>query len=145
MWLELVLALVDEHVGLDEDAAPAPQAVNLLSAFLAALERALVELAAGRRRHRPAVREFAEAAYLSPDHFARQIRGASGRSPRTWIDQRLAAEVEASLRRDREPISALARRLAFTDSSHLARFVRRHFGRSPRELRGAGGDPIDPT
>lgn len=76
------------------------------------------------------VDELAAIAGLSPYHFIRVFRGATGMPPHAWLMQ-YRARMAAALLRQGVPIADAACRAGFADQSHLNRVFKRLFGYTP--------------
>jgi AraC-like DNA-binding protein len=77
-------------------------------------------------------------ARLSPFHFLRRFRAATGQTPRQAV---IAARLRAAatqLRSTRAPILDIALAVGFNDLSHFTTTFTRAFGRSPGRYRAAG-------
>lgn len=81
--------------------------------------------------------EIAQAAYLSPFHFAHLFKSITGTTPRTYLSsvrieraRRLLAETDAS-------ISAVAARVGYESQSHFTNVFRDATGMTPRAFRKA--------
>ncbi len=76
---------------------------------------------------------------LSPSHFARAFRGATGEAPHRYL---IRLRVEAAgrlLEQTRLPIIDVGLRCGFTQASHFATTFRKATGLSPRAYRAARG------
>ncbi len=74
---------------------------------------------------------------LSPSHFARAFRGATGEAPHRYL---IRLRVEAAghlLEQTRLPIIDVGLRCGFTQASHFATTFRKATGLSPRAYRAA--------
>jgi AraC-like DNA-binding protein len=72
---------------------------------------------------------------LSPHHFARAFRAATGTTPHAYVvGQRLQAAC-TRLRRTTQNIEDVAQATGFTDRSHLAHHLRARHGLSPTAYR----------
>ncbi len=85
---------------------------------------------------------------MSPSHFTRVFRAATGRSPHQYVlGQRLERARRALLTTD-TAIADIAGACGFADQSHLTRTMRRHLGLTPNALRtnrpSAAGAPDGP-
>lgn len=80
---------------------------------------------------------LAAEAGLSPFHFARAFKRATGRTPHAYVVSRRVRQAQRLLLAGR-PISEVARAVGFCDQSHLARHTRRLLGATPQQLRAAG-------
>lgn len=79
--------------------------------------------------------ELAGAAGLSPYHFARQFKRATGLTPHRYVVLRRVERAKTLLSSTNLSISDVASAVGFTHQSHLAHHVRRHFGVAPSLLR----------
>jgi AraC-like DNA-binding protein len=76
--------------------------------------------------------KLAAQAGLSPDHFARRFKIATGMSPRQFVLRRRAEKVDELLRSGKYNVTEAAREAGFHDLSHLNRCFRKFFGYSPK-------------
>jgi len=85
--------------------------------------------------------DLASEACLSPFHFSRLFRGATGRSPHRYlIDRRLEA-AQAMLRKERKPLADVALDAGFGSQANFSRTFRKITGLTPgqyRDLHRAG-------
>ena len=79
--------------------------------------------------------EIAEAAHMSPHHFARSFKKDTGLSPHRYVIQRRVERAKALLANTDLTIAEVARAVGFANQSHLSSHVRRHLGASPKTLR----------
>lgn len=84
--------------------------------------------------------DLAAVAHVSPFHFARVFRSATGRSPHRYVLERRVALAEELLTRTTLPIAEVAARAGFADQSHLTRVLGRQLGRTPGAVRAASRD-----
>jgi AraC-like DNA-binding protein len=124
-WREAILALFQRHARIAEPPLPGrePWAVSCAKQMLA--ER-LVEP--------PSLEELASAVNLSPFHFARVFRRATGLPPHAWLKQRRLEQARALLKGGCSAV-AVAMQLGFADQSHLSRQFKQVYGVSPGEYR----------
>ena len=94
------------------------------------------ELLVSRLTTAPSLEELATAVNLSPFHFARVFRRATGLPPHAWLQQRRLEQARALLRGGRAPLS-VALQLGFADQSHLTRQFKQVYGVGPGEYRKA--------
>ncbi|MNE23662.1 Arabinose operon regulatory protein [compost metagenome] len=73
---------------------------------------------------------------LSPFHFARVFRQATGLPPHAWLKQRRLEQARALLKDGCAP-SSVAMQLGFADQSHLNRQFKQAYGVAPGEYRMA--------
>jgi len=86
------------------------------------------------------------AAHISPYHFARLFRRATGLSPHRFILQRRIAAAAVLLADSTSSIRSVARTMGFTTASHFATTFRRVTGVTPtayRRSRGLGNIAAD--
>lgn len=84
--------------------------------------------------------DLADLAHLSPFHFARSFKAATGLSPHQYVVQCRIERAQALLLRRDLTVAEVARRTGFATASHLARHFRRQTGLTPgayRRTRGA--------
>lgn len=81
---------------------------------------------------------LAALAGLSPAHFARQFKAATGLPPHRYLIHRRVARACDLLAGGDASIAQVALAVGFFDQSHLDRHVKRLLGVSPRDLRGSG-------
>jgi len=99
----------------------------------------VVELMRERLADSLALEELAEVAGLSPFHFARQFKTATGHPPHDYLIRlRVDRAQELIRQRSREwTLSAIANECGFADQSHMARHFKRVLGVSPGEFADA--------
>ena len=78
----------------------------------------------------PSLEELAAAVNLSPFHFARVFRRATGMPPHTWLMQQRIARARALLQGGCLPLE-VATQLGFADQSHLSRQFKQVYGVGP--------------
>ncbi|SDH95104.1 AraC family transcriptional regulator [Pseudomonas panipatensis] len=126
-WREALLLLFQRYARVPE--APPPGREPL------AVARAR-ELLAARLCEPPSLEELAAAVNLSPFHFARVFRKATGLPPHAWLKQRRLEQARALLKSGCQPASVAAQ-LGFADQSHLSRQFKQAYGVAPGEYRQA--------
>ncbi|MCY1439187.1 Arabinose operon regulatory protein [compost metagenome] len=84
----------------------------------------------------PSLEELAAAVRLSPFHFARTFRRATGMPPHAWLKQQRLDQARALLKAGCEP-AGVAAQLGFADQSHLTRQFKQAYGVGPGEYRNA--------
>lgn len=90
-----------------------------------------VEFIEGTLDRRVSLRQIAEAVALSPFHFARSFRTATGLSPYQFVLRRRVERASELLLRGFE-IAAAATACGFADQSHLTTHFKRRWGMTPR-------------
>ena len=73
---------------------------------------------------------------LSPFHFARVFRRATGLPPHAWLKQRRLAQARALLKQGCMP-AQVAMQFGFSDQSHLSRQFKQVYGVGPGAYRNA--------
>lgn len=130
-WRELVLSLLQRHAAVPDAGKPGKEhrAVGLAKELLHA------QLVAP-----PSLEELAAAVNLSPFHFARVFRQATGMPPHTWLVQQRIARARALLQSGCLPLE-VAMQLGFADQSHLSRQFKQAYGVGPAAYRTARQSP----
>ena len=82
--------------------------------------------------------EIAGAAQVSPYHFARSFKAATGLSPHQYVIRRRVERAKSLLTGTDLAIAEVAEALGFANQSHLAHHVRRLLGVSPKAVRREG-------
>jgi AraC family transcriptional regulator len=80
---------------------------------------------------------LADIACLSPYHFSRSFKRATGVGPQHYVIQRRVERAKRLLRQTRQPLSLIAQEAGFTDQSHLTQMFRREMGVTPGRFRAA--------
>jgi AraC-like DNA-binding protein len=127
VWRELVLSLLQRHAAVPDAGKPGKEhrAVSLAKELLQA------QLTAP-----PSLEALAAAVNLSPFHFARVFRRATGMPPHTWLMQQRIAQARALLQSGCLPLD-VAMQLGFADQSHLSRQFKQVYGVGPGAYRSA--------
>lgn len=126
-WREMMLGLLQRHANVatpreaGREHRAVAQAKELLQARLAAP---------------PSLEELASAVNLSPFHFVRVFRRATGMPPHTWLVQQRIARARTLLRSGCLPLD-VASQLGFADQSHLNRQFKQIYGVGPGAYRAA--------
>ena len=82
--------------------------------------------------------EIAGVAHMSPDHFARSFKAATGLSPHQYVIHRRVERAKTLLSDTGLTVAEVARAVGFSNPSHLAHHVRRLLGVPPGALRQEG-------
>jgi len=100
------------------------------------LSRALeyIEANLGRDIH---LNELAEAAGLSPFHFATLFKQSTGSSPHQYLLQRRLERAKELLRRSAMSLSEISLETGFADQSHFTNVFRRFMGATPSKFRSS--------
>jgi AraC-like DNA-binding protein len=120
-WRESILLLFQRHGQIAAAPQPGhePQAVKLAK-----------ELLLSQLSEPPSLQQLAAAVQLSPFHFARVFRRATGLPPHAWLQQRRLEQARALLKNGCTPLS-VAMQLGFADQSHLTRQFKQIYGVGP--------------
>jgi len=121
------LALVQRHGHCAEPAAPGNEPLAVARAR---------ELLESQLAEPPSLEALAAAVNLSPFHFARVFRQATGLPPHAWLKQRRLARARELLRSGL-PALEVAVTLGFADQSHLSRQFKQAYGVTPGAYRQA--------
>ena len=98
-----------------------------------------VELMRRRMTDPLSLEELAHAAGLSPFHFARQFKTATGHPPHDYLIRLRVDRAQELMRRERGwTMAAVAQDAGFADQSHMARHFKRVLGVTPRQFADAG-------
>ncbi len=97
-----------------------------------------VELMRRRLTDSLSLEELAHAAGLSPFHFARQFKTATGHPPHDYLIRLRVDRAQEIMRRERGwTMAAVAQDSGFADQSHMARHFKRVLGVTPRQFADA--------
>jgi AraC family transcriptional regulator len=94
----------------------------------------VAEFIEGSLARPPSLREMAEVAAMSPFHFQRSFRAATGLSPHAYVTARRMERARRLLDKSDASITDVAARLGFSDLSHFRRSFRRQFNIAPGAL-----------
>jgi AraC family transcriptional regulator len=79
---------------------------------------------------------MAGVANLSPSHFARQFRAATGSAPHQYVIARRVEQAQQLLREEEElSLGEVAFRVGFADQSHFSLHFKGIVGLTPRQFR----------
>ncbi|WP_375737785.1 AraC family ligand binding domain-containing protein [Pseudomonas boanensis] len=126
-WREALLALFRRHAQLPKPGEPGRESRAILLAK---------DLLRERLAEPPSLEELAAAVNLSPFHFARTFRRATGMPPHAWLKQQRLDQARALLKAGCTPANTAAQ-LGFSDQSHLTRQFKQAYGVGPGEYRNA--------
>jgi len=83
----------------------------------------------------PSLAELADAAAMSPRHFARRFKAAFGCTPHAYLTDRRFAHARELLLHDRLKVHQIAHRLGFSSAATFSRWFTQHAGTSPQAYR----------
>lgn len=75
--------------------------------------------------------DLARTCDLSPSHFSRAFKQATGKPPSRWLSEHRVARAKDLLRRNELTLAEIAYSCGFADQSHFTRTFTRHTGRPP--------------
>jgi AraC family transcriptional regulator len=78
---------------------------------------------------------LADIACLSPYHFSRSFKQATGVGLHHYVMQRRLEQAKTLLRRTNQPLALIALEAGFADQSHLNSVFRREIGVTPGQFR----------
>ncbi len=99
--------------------------------------RRAVELMHARLERDLPLEEIAEAAHLSPFHFARLFKKLTGATPHNYLAALRAARAQSLLSETDLSVTEIGARVGYGSSSHFAKAFRQATGISPRDFRRA--------
>ncbi|WP_263138535.1 AraC family transcriptional regulator [Pseudomonas sp. RIT-PI-AD] len=132
VWRETMLAVLQRHAGLGQPRAPGTEPLAV---------RHAKELLRARLAEPPSLEALAAAVNLSPFHFARVFRRATGMPPHAWLKQLRLDQARGLLKCGLAP-AAVATQLGFSDQSHLNRQFKQAYGVTPGDYRQACARPF---
>ncbi len=119
--------------------APPPEASETSLAVLAPWRLRRVMDAISKQPSAPSVAELARLVDLSPDHFSRAFKSATGRSPHQVISEMRIERAKSMLRDTDLSMTDLALDLGFSSSAHFSSRFRKFTGLSPTEWKSMFG------
>ncbi|HVO90105.1 MAG TPA: AraC family transcriptional regulator [Casimicrobiaceae bacterium] len=90
-----------------------------------------------------AVRSLAALVHMSPYHFARMFKKATGQAPHGYITARRVARARTLLRESSLPLVDVAAEVGFQTQGHFTVVFHRHTGATPRAYRLASRAELD--
>jgi len=78
---------------------------------------------------------LAELVHLSPFHFARRFKLATGHAPHAYVTARRVERAKILLASGEVPLAQVATRVGFSTQGHFTEVFRRHAGLTPRRFR----------
>ena len=125
--------LLRRYSNLEAKSLPQPAARGALDARR--LERVTEFIEAHLGKDLP-IDALAKQACLSPFHFARAFKSATGVAPHRYVIERRISRAQALLEHGRLPIATIADHCGFSSQAHLARWFGRIVGMTPGRYRG---------
>ncbi len=91
----------------------------------------------------PTLAELAEAVHLSPIHFHRRFKAATGQTPHEYMEHLRMQQARRMLAGGAESVSAIAEACGYANPFYFSRAFKRIYGRSPLQYRRSGpqGEP----
>ena len=108
---------------------PSPRAAHHPAAVRRATK--FIEANLGQRLDLP---QIAAVGGLSPFHFGRLFKHATGRSPHQYLLDRRILAAKEMLRSKRPSVAEIASELGFYDQSHFSQVFKRKTGMTPRQF-----------
>jgi AraC family transcriptional regulator len=102
--------------------APGSQLKRALESVDASLEQGL------------SVEGMARVAGLSPAHFSRAFKSATGASPHQYVMRRRLDEAKRALEAEEPDLLSIALRFGFSDQAHFTRLFKRAYGLTPGQF-----------
>ncbi|MDR3634467.1 MAG: AraC family transcriptional regulator [Isosphaeraceae bacterium] len=97
--------------------------------------RAVVDFVEAHLGGDPTLEQMAAVARLSPYHFARQFKAATGLPPHQYVIARRVERAKRLLHEGELCLARVAAQAGFSDQSHLSRYFRRFIGVTPGQFR----------
>jgi AraC family transcriptional regulator len=102
--------------------------------------RSVIEYIMENLEGSPTLGQMAAVAHLSPYHFARQFKAATGLAPHQYVIARRVERAQHLLRKDDElGLAEVALRAGFSDQSKFSFHFKRLIGVTPRQFRLSAG------
>ncbi|WP_445262600.1 AraC family ligand binding domain-containing protein [Pseudomonas sp. EA_105y_Pfl2_R69] len=124
-WREAIALLFQRHGRIPTGLAPGREPLAVARAK---------DLLASQLATPPSLEALAQAVNLSPFHFARVFRRATGLPPHAWLKQRRLEQARGLLKSGCTPLN-VALQLGYADQSHLSRQFKQAYGVAPGEYR----------
>ncbi len=124
-WREAIALLFQRHGRMPTGRAPGREPLAVARAK---------DLLASQLATPPSLEALAQAVNLSPFHFARVFRRATGLPPHAWLKQRRLEQARGLLKSGCTPLN-VALQLGYADQSHLSRQFKQAYGVAPGEYR----------
>ena len=125
--------VVSQHLARHASAAPGGLRPGRLERVRALIERSLAQ-----PLH---IEDLAAAAHMSPFHFSRLFKVATGESPHAYLTRRRVERAKELLADSRLPLVHVASAVGFQTQGHFTEVFRRHTCTTPRRFRLAALPP----
>jgi AraC family transcriptional regulator len=86
------------------------------------------------------INELAESIHLSPFHFARAFKGATGETPHAFVTRMRMQQAEHLLRHGAQPLREIAFAVGYRTQAHFSGVFRTHAGITPGAFRRKSRD-----
>ena len=98
--------------------------------------RFLEELFNGSRGENPlSVKDYAHILHVTPNHLNKVVKGATGRSTSSWIEEAIILKAKILLKGTELPLSEVAAAVGILDQSYFTRKFKQHEGVTPSVYR----------
>ncbi len=136
MYIDYVARLMAAHLLRKHSASAATHTGSPVGGLTRAQVERAIDYMEGNLAEPLALADVAKASGLSPSHFARRFKSATGAPPHQYL---MSMRVERAKRMllEREPIAEIALACGFTHQEHLTRIFRRLVGMTPASYRRA--------
>jgi transcriptional regulator GlxA family with amidase domain len=128
-----IAQVVAQHLARRANSAGPALAPNKLERV-----RAFIE---GRIAEPLRIERLADAVHMSPFHFSRLFKLATGESPHAYLTRRRIERAQELLVGADLPLVHIASAVGFQTQGHFTEVFRRHTGTTPRRFRLAGKSP----
>lgn len=130
---QTVIQLLRRHADIRRDAGFELSRVGLVDRRI----RRAVELMHNALERDLSLEEIAAAAYLSPFHFARLFKKATGATPHAYLGVLRIARAKELLANTDLSVTEISARVGYQSASHFTKAFRQSTGLAPREFRRA--------
>ena len=79
--------------------------------------------------------DYAAKLSISPNHLNKVVKGNTGKSPSTWIEEAIILKAKMLLKCTNLHLSEVAAKVGIMDQSYFARKFKQHEGITPSEYR----------
>jgi AraC family transcriptional regulator len=131
-YLESLAGAIADHLGAAYE--PGSERGNGLAPHRLQRVRALIAQRLGEQIH---VEDLAEAIYMSPFHFARMFKKATGEAPHEFITRQRMQEARRLLSETDDSLAAIAKKVGYKTQAHFTGVFHERVGTTPRAYRNA--------